>query len=103
MRNLLSSVTVKSYPVLHLVFKDGFSGDLDLADTITRGPMFEPLKDKDFFSKVAMDKRGFSFGWRLDDMGNEIDFSAEGARIDLETEFVKKLAEQHRTKIQAAE
>jgi len=103
MRNLLSSVNVKSYPVLHLVFKDGFSGDYDLTEIIPKGSLFDPLKDRDFFSKVAMDKRGFSFGWRLDEIGNEIDFSAEGARIDLETEFVRKLAKEHRAKIQAAE
>lgn len=103
MRNLLSSVTTTIYPVLHLVFKDGFSADLDLTDTIARGPLFEPLKNLDFFSKVKFDNHGYSFGWRLDEVGHEIDFSAEGARIDLETAFVKKLAEVHRAKLQAAE
>jgi hypothetical protein len=103
MRNLLSSVTITSYPILHLISKDGFSGDLDLTDTIARGPLFDPLKDRDFFSGIILDKYGYSFGWRLDDIGNEIDFSADGARIDLETAFVRKSAEEHRSKIQAAE
>ena len=103
MRNLLSSVTTTSYPILHLVFKDGFSGDLDLTDTIARGPLFEPVKNPDFFSNVKLDRHGYSFGWQLDEIGNEIDFSADGARIDLETAFVKKMAEKHRTVIQAAE
>jgi Protein of unknown function (DUF2442) len=103
MRSTLKSVVVKSYPILHLEFEDGFSGDLDLTETISRGNMFEPLKQRDFFEKVKMDHDGYSFGWHLDNVGNEIDFSADGARIDLETAFVKNLAEEHRSKIQAAE
>jgi hypothetical protein len=101
MTTLLSSATIKYYPVLHLKFKDGFSGDLDLIETIARGPLFDPLKNQDFFSKVSVVNRGYSFGWRMDDIGTEIDFSAESARIDLETEFVRKLAPEHRAKIQA--
>ncbi len=103
MRNTLKSVVVKSYPVLHLEFEDGFSGDLDLTETISRGNMFEPLKQRIFFEKVKVDQDGYSFGWRLDDVGNELDFSAEGARIDIETAIAQQLANTFQSKIQAAE
>ena len=103
MKNVLNSVTVKSYPVLHLIFNDGFSGDRDLSQTVAKGPLFDPLKDSDFFACVKLDKTGHSFGWRLDNMGNEIDFSVDGARIDLEAEIVRTQAVTYRLKIEAAE
>lgn len=103
MMYLLKSVNPKQYPVLHLEFKDGFSGDLDFAETIARGNIFEPLKDRDFFASVKLAPDGYSFGWRLDDVGNELDFSAGGARTDLETAQVKQAALDYQAKIQAAE
>ena len=103
MTHRLKSVTLKQYPVLQLEFKDGLVGDLDLTDTIARGRMFEPLKDEDFFSGVKMAPDGYSFGWRLDEIGDELDFSAEGAHIDIETAKVIEMAELYRVKMQAAE
>ncbi len=103
MTHLLKSVTPKHYPVLRLEFRDGLVGDLDLTDTIARGKMFEPLKDKDFFSNVKLAPDGYSFGWRLDEIGNELDFSADGAHIDIETAKVIEMAELYRARIQAAE
>lgn len=103
MNYTLKSVRVIDYPILRLEFCDGFTGDLDLSATIARGNMFEPLKDRVFFNKVILDQYGYSFGWRLDDIGNEIDFSAEGARIDIETAIAQKMAHDYQSKIQAAE
>ena len=103
MTHHLKSVTLKHYPVLKLEFRDGLVGDLDLTDTIARGKMFEPLKDEEFFSGVKMAPDGYSFGWRLDEIGNELDFSAEGAHIDIETAKVIEMAERYRAKMQAAE
>jgi hypothetical protein len=103
MTHLLKSVTVKRYPVLHLVYQDGFSGDLDMSREIARGGMFEPLASEAFFAGVRLTDGGYAFGWRLDELGNELDFSADGARIDLETELVKKTAAEYRAKTQAAE
>jgi len=39
---------------LWLSFDDGSSGEVDLTGTLI-GPMFEPLKNIDAFSKVAVD------------------------------------------------
>jgi hypothetical protein len=42
---------------LRLTFADGLVGDVDLADRfqVERGPMFEPLRDVEYFAKVAVD------------------------------------------------
>lgn len=42
---------------LRLTFADGLVGDVDLADRFEapRGPMFEPLRDVEYFAKVAVD------------------------------------------------
>ena len=42
---------------LRLTFADGFIGDVDLAERLTRpnGPMFEPLEDVAYFAQVAVD------------------------------------------------
>lgn len=103
MTHLLKSLAPQHYPVLHLEFTDGFSGDLDFTETTACGNMFAPLKDRNFFGNVRLGADGYSFGWRLDDLGNELDFSAEGARIDLEMALVRKSALDYSAKIEAAE
>lgn len=42
---------------LRLTFADGLVGDVDFADRLKapRGPMLEPLRDVDYFAKVAVD------------------------------------------------
>jgi hypothetical protein len=42
---------------LRLSFADGFVGDVDLADRFqqSKGPMFEPLQDVEYFAKVTID------------------------------------------------
>jgi hypothetical protein len=39
---------------LHLTFDDDVTRDIDLADELW-GPMFEPLKDPEFFAQVSID------------------------------------------------
>tara|TARA_Y100000296_G_C5016676_1_gene177763 strand:- start:47 stop:289 length:243 start_codon:yes stop_codon:yes gene_type:complete len=39
---------------LWVSFDDGTSGEVDLENRLS-GPMFEPLKEKTFFSKVSVD------------------------------------------------
>jgi Protein of unknown function (DUF2442) len=103
MKYLLHSVGVKKYPVLSLTFSDGFNGEIDLSDSIKNGSMFAPLKDREFFNTVKVTDGGRVFGWRLDDLGNEIDFVAEAARIDIETSMVIASAANFRAHRTAAE
>jgi hypothetical protein len=48
---------------LYLRFEDGVSGELDLSSVVNFEGMFEPLKDEDFFSKVAVDKDSGTICW----------------------------------------
>jgi hypothetical protein len=92
-------IDVPAYPILRLTFEDGLTGDLDLARDIERGSPFEGLRDESFFRAVAIAEDGRSFGWRLDDLFNEIDFGADGARADIESALVQARAERHRRKL----
>lgn len=42
---------------LYLEFTDGVKGEIDLSRRLF-GPMFEPLKDPEFFSQVGIDDFG---------------------------------------------
>jgi hypothetical protein len=50
---------------LRLTFADGLVGDVDLADRfqVERGPMFEPLRDVEYFAKVAVDPELGTIVW----------------------------------------
>jgi hypothetical protein len=74
-----------------------------LSDVIASGEMFAPLKDPEYFKQVAIADGGHSFGWNLDAIGHEIDFCADSARIDIETEIVEQKAKRHRGRQTAAE
>jgi hypothetical protein len=88
----IKSVEVVRYPVLRVTFDDGLSGEYDLTDLIERGPVFAPLKDETYFRTVAVGEYGHTFGWNLDDLGNEIDFCPNSTRIKIETQQVEELA-----------
>ncbi|MDZ7676660.1 MAG: DUF2442 domain-containing protein [Acidimicrobiales bacterium] len=50
---------------LRLTFADGLVGDVDLADRfqVQRGPIFEPLRDVEYFAKVAVDTELGTIVW----------------------------------------
>jgi Protein of unknown function (DUF2442) len=54
---------VKTQPdwKLEIVFSDGTQGVVSLKDRLF-GPVFEPLKDPQFFAKAAVDEFG-AIGW----------------------------------------
>lgn len=56
---------------LWLSFDDGSSGEVDLMDSLN-GPVFEPLKNIDLFSKVAVDPELETVVWP-----NGADFAPE--------------------------
>ncbi len=99
----IKSVEVVRYPVLRVTFDDGLSGEYDLSELIATGPMFAPLKDEGYFNTVGVAEHGHSFGWNLDDVGNEIDFCPDATRILIETQKVKELADRYRLSRSAAE
>ena len=94
-RYSIVEATVSEYPLIHLKFDDGLEGDYDLSAYIAKGPMFEPLKNVEFFQHVKIGERGRWFGWNLDHDGEEIDFSTDGARAVIERQLVEAMAENY--------
>lgn len=56
MRRVAHVETKPSY-VIAVIFDNGLSGELSLADRLF-GPMFEPLKDPNLFAQAKVDKFG---------------------------------------------
>jgi Protein of unknown function (DUF2442) len=102
-RHRIVKAAMTTHPIVRLTFDDGLVGDYDLSAFLAKGPMFDPLKDVAFFRQVAIGEGGRWFGWNLDRDGEEIDFSADGARSAIERQHVEALAELHRARIHAAE
>ncbi|AKX51342.1 hypothetical protein AKN92_07430 [Thiopseudomonas alkaliphila] len=57
--SLVRITSVKPLPnyILSLTFDDGVQGNICIKDRLF-GPMFEPLKDPDFFAQVYLDEFG---------------------------------------------
>jgi hypothetical protein len=47
--------------VFHIEFDDGVSGDIDFREYIDKGPVFLPLKTKEFFKKAIIE--GGTISW----------------------------------------
>ena len=103
MRHRIAKLIVKNYPVLSIEFDDGIQGDIDMSSDIKSKPIFAELNDPAFFGKVAIGRGGDCLGWKLDDIGNEIDLSADGLRSDVEIQIVRSRAARHRATRHAAE
>jgi hypothetical protein len=103
MREQITSVQVKHYPVLEVRFADGLSGEFDVGPDIAKLEMFAPLKDEAFFRQVSREENGWRIGWRLDDLGNEIDYGSDTIRNEIERNKVIELALAYRAKKHAAE
>lgn len=55
--NRVSKVEVVGPYRLSVEFSDGVRGEVDLSERLF-GPVFEPLKDPDFFARVRIDEFG---------------------------------------------
>jgi hypothetical protein len=47
--------------VYHITFDDDLEGDIDFAEYLNRGPIFEPLSDLDFFRNAGIE--GGTIAW----------------------------------------
>ena len=52
--------------LLRVSFADGFVGEIDLSPLVGRGPIFEPLRDVDFFQRVKVSPDWGVLGWSDD-------------------------------------
>jgi len=59
--NEVSKIEYRGGYVYHITFDDGVEGTIDFTDYLSRGPIFEPLKDKKLFSRARVE--GGSMGW----------------------------------------
>ncbi len=57
---------------VHLRFADGLAADVDLSYLVGRGPVFEPLRDVEFFRKLRVHECGDTIEWP-----NEADVAPE--------------------------
>ena len=53
----VKSVAVTDDHSLYVEFENGVSGEIDLSDQLF-GPVFEPLKDPEYFKRVSIDEFG---------------------------------------------
>jgi len=64
--------------VYHIVFDDGLSGEVDFEPFLGRGPVFEPLKEIEFFKRATVEAG--TIAWP-----NGADISPESLYEKLET------------------
>jgi hypothetical protein len=66
--------------VLKIIWRDGFTGIVDVRSILARGDMFAFLRtDPDRFGTVALEEYGHKIFW-LDDDGDEIDLGSQSLR-----------------------
>jgi len=48
---------------LRLTFDDGLTGDVDLSNLLDAGPVFQPLRDPQFFAQAYVDPKTRTVAW----------------------------------------
>lgn len=48
---------------VYLRFADGLAADVDLSYLVGVGPVFEPLRDLDYFRRLEIDECGVTIAW----------------------------------------
>ncbi|HET7444301.1 MAG TPA: DUF2442 domain-containing protein [Solirubrobacterales bacterium] len=69
--DLVEAVPLDGYRV-HLRFADGLAADVDLSCHVGCGPVFEPLRDMEFFRRLKINETGVTIEWP-----NEADIAPE--------------------------
>jgi len=59
--NEVTKIEYKNRYVFHVEFDDGANGDVDFEEYIQKGPIFNPLRDLNFFRKAVID--GGTISW----------------------------------------
>ncbi len=59
--NDIVRITCKEGYIYHIIFDNGISGDVDFSEYLSKGPVFEPLKEIAFFRKASIE--GGTISW----------------------------------------
>ena len=59
--NDVINLEYKGNYTFHIVFDNGVAGDIDFSEYTNRGPIFAPLKNKEFFKKATIE--GGTISW----------------------------------------
>ena len=59
--NLIEQIKYRRDYIYEISFDDGLVADIDFAPYLSRGPVFEPLKDVEFFKQAVID--GGTISW----------------------------------------
>ncbi len=59
--NDVTEINYRNSYIYKITFDNGVSGDVDFSEYINRGPIFAPLRNKDFFKKAIID--GGTISW----------------------------------------
>ncbi len=59
--NDVISINYQSDYIYHVEFDDGVTGNIDFSEYVTKGPIFAPFKDKNFFKNATIE--GGTIAW----------------------------------------
>lgn len=59
--NEVTTIEYKGNYIYHIVFDDGTGGDVDFFRYLGKGPVFEPLRELEYFRKATID--GGTISW----------------------------------------
>ncbi|MFO7907333.1 MAG: DUF2442 domain-containing protein [Planctomycetota bacterium] len=59
--NDVTEISYKGGYVFHVAFDDGTSGDVDFTEYLSKGPVFEPLQNRELFKRATIE--GGTIAW----------------------------------------
>ncbi|MCL0088024.1 DUF2442 domain-containing protein [Dehalococcoidia bacterium] len=59
--NDVTKIVYKDKYIYNITFDNGVSGDVDFSEYIDKGPIFTPLRKKEFFNKATIE--GGTISW----------------------------------------